>query len=85
MKKKNFNNWYTTQSKITEDTGTVTLNVDLIRSTGKEQNLKMWVKQQEIIAVKEERFEDACNWRDFPEHGIVYVDCDKNNIWKIVK
>jgi hypothetical protein len=34
----------------------------------------LWVKEQENIAVKEERFSDAIKWRDFPSHGIVKVD-----------
>ncbi len=33
-----------------------------------------WVKDQELIAVNEERYSDACKWRDFPQHGIVRVD-----------
>lgn len=44
---------------------------DVIRLSNKLSELMNWVKDQELIAVNEERYLDACKWRDFPQHDIV--------------
>lgn len=62
-----------TDSVFQDDTN-ISLNIDVIRLSNKLDSLMIWVKEQELIAVKEERFLDAVKWRDFPKHGIVKVD-----------
>ena len=50
---------------IFQESSNIALNIDVIRLSN---------KLTELIAVNEERYSDACKWRDFPQHGIVRVD-----------
>ena len=59
---------------VFQDNSSISLNIDVIRLSNKLDSLMFWVKEQELIAVSEERFLDAIKWRDFPKHGIVKVD-----------
>ena len=59
---------------IFQESSNIALNIDVIRLSNKLTELMNWVKDQELIAVSEERYSDACKWRDFPKHGIVRVD-----------
>ncbi len=66
------NNIY--HESIFQESSNIALNIDVIRLSNKLGELMNWVKDQELIAVNEERYSDACKWRDFPQHGIVRVD-----------
>jgi len=72
LKNKTMTNIYT--DSVFQDDTNISLNIDVIRLSNKLDSLMLWVKEQENIAVKEERFSDAIKWRDFPSHGIVKVD-----------
>jgi len=61
----------------------IKLNLDTVRAAGNFDKLMEKVKKEEMLAVSEERFEDAIKWRDFPEHGIVNIYLDEFNNWKL--
>jgi hypothetical protein len=58
------------------------IDVDYVNEHGNNANLEKFVREQEILAVSEQRFEDACKWRDFPKAGRVEVE-RKNDFWII--
>jgi hypothetical protein len=58
------------------------IDVDYVNEHGNNANLEKFVREQEILAVTEQRFEDACKWRDFPKAGRVEVE-RKNDFWII--
>jgi len=59
------------------------IDVDYVNQQGNTANLEKFVKEQEMLAVSEQRFEDACKWRDFPNAGQVEVKM-VNEAWVIV-
>ena len=59
------------------------IDVDHVNDKGNTANLEKFVREQEKLAVSEQRFEDACKWRDFPKAGQVEVKM-VNNAWVIV-
>ena len=59
------------------------IDVDYVNEQGNTANLQKFVKEQEMLAVSEQRFEDACKWRDFPKAGQVEVKM-VNDAWVIV-
>ena len=63
----------------------ISLNIDVIRLSNKLNELMLWVKDQELKAVRDERFEDASKWRDFPQHGIVTIDSLDMETFFIIK
>lgn len=58
------------------------IDIDYVNEHGNNANLEKFVREQEILAVSEQRFEDACKWRDFPRSGRVEVE-RKDNCWVI--
>ena len=62
----------------------ISLNVDVIRMSNKLNEVMAWVKDQELMAVQEQRFEDAIKWRDFPEHDIVTMDSLDMKVFYII-
>ena len=69
---------------IFQESSNIALNIDVIRLSNKLTELMNWVKDQELIAVNEERYLDACKWRDFPQHGIVRVDSQDMKTFYII-
>tara|TARA_Y100000389_G_scaffold204532_1_gene257747 strand:+ start:1226 stop:1498 length:273 start_codon:yes stop_codon:yes gene_type:complete len=89
MKKKNYNNWHSTESMrsgeyTTNEPTKVPLNIDLMRAEGKIETFLKWVKEQESRAVKHERFEEAVKWRDVPKNGIIRVNLREDETWEII-
>ena len=69
---------------IFQESSNIALNIDVIRLSNKLTELMNWVKDQELIAVNEERYLDACKWRDFPQHGIVRIDSQDMKTFYII-
>jgi hypothetical protein len=69
---------------VFQSNSSISLNIDVIRLSNKLKEVMAWVADQELKAVQDERFEDACKWRDFPEHGIVTMDSLDMKVFYII-
>ena len=69
---------------VFQSNSSISLNVYVIRMSNKLNEVMAWVKDQELMAVQEQRFEDAIKWRDFPEHGIVTMDSLDMKVFYII-
>ena len=69
---------------VFQSNSSISLNIDVIRLSNKLKEVMAWVKDQELKAVQEQRFEDAIKWRDFPEHGIVTMDSLDMEVFYII-
>jgi hypothetical protein len=83
--KRNDNGFYAyiiNNGEISRKPKPIVIDVDYVNEHGNNANLEKFVREQEILAVTEQRFEDACKWRDFPKAGRVEVE-RKNDFWII--
>lgn len=69
---------------VFQSNSSISLNIDVIRLSNKLNEVMAWVKDQELMAVQEQRFEDAIKWRDFPKHGIVTIDSLDMKVFYII-